>query len=200
MRTTAALSIFFCLLSVRLAAGQNFAVSCLEGQAQLRVGTIWTELPIGNALDSSIRLSTNAFVQIKGAGIEFTGGRPGTCTVRNEVAARRALFSSEVRVALGESLRHPILGPIRAQGTATGAKGANEEWMESSAQVFLAAGKEYLKLGKYDRAIEQFTETLKSATHEESPKIGYYLELVGLFLVPVGPIGTAAPDRRLSGW
>ena len=41
--------------------------------------------------------------------------------------------------------------------------------------MFLAAGKEYIKAGKYDKAIDQLKEALESATASESPEIHYYL-------------------------
>ena len=175
MRTTGVLLSFFCLLSVQFTAAQNLSVSYLEGAAQLSNPGIWTELAIGDAvsLGSAIRLTANAFLQVKGTGIEFTFNRPGTYVVQDVMAARRAMSSPGVGAALGQSLRNLAFGPTERQSTATGVRGANQskqdtdEWMESSAEVFLAAGKEYIKRGKYDKAIEQFKEALESASKQE---------------------------------
>ena len=60
-------------------------------------------------------------------------------------------------------------------------RGANEgkaedsEWVTSSAQVFLDAGKQYLQSGQLKEAIEQFLLAFDAATEKESRQVQYYL-------------------------
>ena len=183
MRRTAVLSMLLCLPGFQLALAQSLSVAYLEGQAQLRIGSSWTELATGSAvpLTSSVRLPTGGLVQIKGGGIELTLSRPGIYVVRDIVAARRAVSNPGIDAVVAGSLRHLVSGPTERQSTAMGGRAENESksddetWAETSSEVFLAAGKEYIKAGKYDKAMEQIREALEGATDQEAPKIHYYL-------------------------
>ena len=166
-----------------IAAAQSFSVSYLEGKAQVACGTSWKELSIGDVVapDSSIRLKADALLQLKGSGAELTLSRAGTYSLAALLEARRTITSSTVATALASFFRQLSFPAAKNRSSALGARGADESksdedgWSESSAEVFLDAGKEYLKAGKYEKAIEQLEEALDAASEEEAPEIRYYL-------------------------
>jgi len=67
--------------------------------------------------------------------------------------------------------------PKSVGGARAADQGASDQdaWSESSAQIFLDAGKEYLKAGKFDQAVVQLNEALNSASEAEASEIHYYL-------------------------
>lgn len=172
-----------CLLFAQNSLAENFSVSYLEGQAQIRHGAAWINLAIGDVVPSeaSIQLLSPGIVQLKGVDLEVILSCPGIYALKNVVSVHRLILSTGAGEALTTSLRHLIFGSSPNQDVQLGARGANkskpedESWSESSVGVFLAAGKEYIKAGKYAKAIEQFKEALESATEGESPEIHYYL-------------------------
>ena len=177
-----ALLIFALVVATSLHA-QDLSVVYLEGVVQVRSGASWTELQIGDAVprESAIRLQNGGSLQLKGTGADFYLNRPGTYAIRDLVAARQKLSSKGVAGALINSLRSLAFGRGTNQNAAGGARAADkgksedDSWVESSAEVFLAAGREYIKGGKFDQAIAQLNEALDSATGEEIPEIQYYL-------------------------
>jgi tetratricopeptide (TPR) repeat protein len=105
----------------------------------------------------------------------------GTYLLSDILASSRVLGSAGVGKALLSSLSYLATGPVQNQSMVAGARGANEgkaddsEWVSSSAQVYVDAGKQYLKSAQYDEAIKQFLLARDAATEEESPQVHYYL-------------------------
>jgi len=130
---------------------------------------------------ASVRVQGTGCVQLQGAGAKLFLNRAGTYAVRDLLASMEQLAAKGVTSALSRSLRYLAAGTAANQGTASGARASNrgksgdEEWKESSAAVFLEAGQEYLKAGRFDQAIEQFNEALESSTDSETPEIRYCL-------------------------
>ena len=181
-RTTVGLLATFCLLLTQNALAENFNVSYLEGQAQIQSGSSWINLAIGDVVPSetSIRLIGPGILQLKGADLEVVLSLPGTYLVKDIAAAHRLFSSAGVGEALKTSLRHLIFGSSPQRNVQLGTRGTNESkpedenWSESS-EVFLAAGKEFIKAAEYDEAVEQFKQALESASGQEAPEIHYYL-------------------------
>jgi tetratricopeptide (TPR) repeat protein len=177
-------AILFVLVFIsEIAAAQSYNVSYLEGKAQVASGTSWRELSIGDVIapDSSIRLKADAILQLKGSGVELTLCHAGTYSSAALLQTRRAITSPGVATALVSLLRQLAFPAAKNRSSVLGARGADESksdedgWSESSAEVFLDAGREYLKAGKRDKAIEQLQEALDAASEEEAPEIRYYL-------------------------
>ncbi|MGA2763590.1 MAG: hypothetical protein ABSG17_09520 [Spirochaetia bacterium] len=170
-------------LVAQLAVAQGLTVVYMEGEADLQSGSSWVQLALGKAVppNSSIRLTPGGLLQLKGAGVELTFSRPGSYVIRAVLAEREKISSAGAGAALLSSLRSLVFGPVTRSDANLGARGANESkpqdqgWAESTAEVFLDAGKEYVKAGKYVMAIEQLREALQSATEQEAPEIRYYL-------------------------
>jgi tetratricopeptide (TPR) repeat protein len=171
------------LLASQLATAQGLNVAYLEGEAQVASGASWKALSLGDPVstDASIRLLPGALIELKGTGADVTLTHPGTYALGTLLKARRTLGSPGVSSAIVSFLRQLAFPPAKNRADVLGLRGPNRskspenEWSESSAQVFLDAGKEYIKAGSYDRAIEQLNEALDAATDEEVPEIHYYL-------------------------
>jgi tetratricopeptide (TPR) repeat protein len=193
------------LLLVPFAAGaQSLSVSYLDGEAQIRSGSSWSDLAVGDSVPvtASVRLAAKALVQLRGMGMDITLTRPGTYALQAVVAARKSLSSGTSGSALVGALRYLVFGPAITESSTGGARAANkgetedEGWVESSADVFLEAGKEYIKSGQYDKAVEQFARALEA--EPENPEIrfdlGYALSMRG----EVGPAWKAIAELKPS--
>lgn len=171
------------LVSAAGATAQNLTVSYLEGDVQVRSGSAWTPLAIGDAVPAaaSVRVQGESSVQLQGTGGKLYLNRAGVYAVRDLLASMSQLAAKGVPSALARSLRFLKAGASTLPSTASGARAANKSedeedgWVESSSEVFLEAGKEYLEAGKFDQAIQQLNEALGSSTGAETPEIRYYL-------------------------
>jgi len=184
-RLTAGLAAFWLLAGAVAAGAQGLRVSYLEGSTEVRDGSSWRLLSIGDSVPQSatVRLGAKSCVRLKGTGVEVVLTRPGTYVVKDIFAARKALSSGYTGSLLRRALRYLGSGSTdrgnAVLGARAGNKGAeNEGWVESSAEVFLQAGKEYIRAGEYDRAAEQLEQALEYATEGESPEIHFYLAYV----------------------
>jgi tetratricopeptide (TPR) repeat protein len=166
-----------------LAGAQDLSVAYVQGKANLRSGSQWVELAIGDpvSVDSTIAVGAAGLVEIKGAGVDLILTRPGTYCVRDILATRRQVSGPGFAAAVAKSMRFLFFGSTTRQQAILGVRGANEGasdeggWTESGADVFLDAAKEYLKAGEYDKALAQLKEALSSATDEEVAEVRYYL-------------------------
>ncbi|MGA2481480.1 MAG: tetratricopeptide repeat protein [Spirochaetia bacterium] len=166
-----------------IAGAEDFSVTYKEGAVQLKGASGWIELAIGSpvSLDSSVRLAQNSLLQFKGADLVITLSRPGLYVVLEVVAAHRTVSSPGIFTALAATLRQLAFGLDAPQSTTMGARGADQsaqeedQWIESSADVYVGSGKEYLRAGEYDKAVDQLTRAMKVATGKEQMQIHYLL-------------------------
>lgn len=173
-----------CFLLVSLGAhAQDLSVIYLEGSAQVRgSGASWNEIRIGDSvpLSAAIRLEARGLVQLKGGSADIVLTRPGTYLIKDVLAARRSMASDGTGSALSRAFRYLGSGTANQQSTVLGARGSekregDDDWVESSAEVFLEAGKEFIKAGHYSKAVENLEQALESATGKEIPEIHYYM-------------------------
>lgn len=207
MTRVAVLLSVFLFLAPFAAGAQNLGVSYLEGEVQVRSGSSWSVLGIGDSvpLTASVRLSAQAYLQLKGMGMDIALTRPGTYVVQNIVAARKTTSAGSSGSAVAGALRYLVFGPATQQGTTSGARAAEkgkteeEAWVESSAEVFLEAGKGLIKSGQYDKAIEQLRQALESAAETEAPEIQFYLGYASSMTGDVHQAWKTVADLRPSG-
>ena len=179
----ASMAAALCLLVTAAVGAQDLSVVYMEGDAQVRNGSAWNDLAIGDAVpaDSSVRVSRKGCLELKGAAGDFFLNREGSYALADLIAARQKTTSRGAPNALANSLRYLAKGPQRSQSTAAGVRAENkgkddtDGWVESSAQVFLEAGKALIRAGRFDQAIVQLNEALDAATDEETPEIQYWL-------------------------
>jgi tetratricopeptide (TPR) repeat protein len=171
------------MLASHLASAQVLNVAYLDGEAQVASGSNWRELSLGDVVstDASIRLLPGAVLELKSTGSMLTLTRAGTYAIGALLKARRTLGSPGVSNALVSFMRQLASPAAGKQNDVLGLRGPERSkpdedgWSESSAQVFLDTGKDYIKAGRYDLAIEQLKKALDAATDEEAPEIHYYL-------------------------
>jgi tetratricopeptide (TPR) repeat protein len=165
------------------AGAQDLSVSYLEGEAQVRSGSQWTALSIGDHLSSqaTLQLSVGAYVELQGPDSKVVLSQKGTYKLPDIVVASRALSSAGVGKVLTAMLSSLLSGQAKNPSSTLGARGANEseaqdsEWVTSDSQVFLDTGTQYIKSGKYESGIQQFLQALDAATDKEAPMVRYRL-------------------------
>jgi tetratricopeptide (TPR) repeat protein len=169
---------------VACAAGaQELSVTYVDGDVQIREGSSWTALSIGDRLtpQTTIQLGQGAYVEIKRASSKIVLSQKGSYVLANVIASSRAMGSAGVGKALSATLSYLAGGKTLNQSSVGGARAENKgkeddsEWMSSGAEVFLDAGKTYMKSGQYGAAIDQFLQALDAATEQELPQVRYYL-------------------------
>lgn len=187
MRRALSVGVVLFVFAVCSTRAQQLSVSYVDGEAQVRSGSSWVALSIGDRVSAQVtlQLSDGSYVELKWADLRIVLSQKGTYVLQDILACSGALDSAGVRKAILATLSYLATGPARNQGGAgggaRGVRGANEgktedsEWVTSKAQVFLDAGKQYFKSGQHQEAIEQFLLALDAATEEESPQVQYYL-------------------------
>ena len=179
------LSTFLLLIAAFALDAQQLSVTYLEGRAELQSGSKWRMLSIGDVVSSDgvLRLGDDGYVELSGVVTSFTFSQPGTYFIHNIVSTTKKNRSSGVGKALVDTLQNLIGSQVANQSTVMGARGANEsrndqpDWVSSDTQVFLDAGREYIKTGEYQKAIEQFQQAQDAATEKELPEVRYNLAL-----------------------
>jgi tetratricopeptide (TPR) repeat protein len=184
-RVSSAIILLFAFIVPR-AGAQDLSVSYLEGEAQVRSGSSWAGISIGDHLSSqaTIQLSGGAYMELQGPDSKIVLSQKGTYKLPDLLTASHALGSAGAGKALTSMLSSLLSGQTRNQSSALGARGANESktddsgWVTSDAQVFLDAGTQYLQSGQYEPAIQQFLQALDAATDKEASLVRYNLALV----------------------
>lgn len=183
MRLTGSMCALLFAFTACGAIAQGMSVSYLEGEAAIRSGSSWVELSIGDTVsaEASVRLGQGAYVELKLMGANIVLSEKGTYSMRDVLSSRRAFRSAGVGKAVSATLSYMVTGPARTQSAVFGVRGENRSegddpsWVTSSAQVFLDAGREYIKSGQYDEAIEQLRQGQDEAAEQESARVRYYL-------------------------
>ena len=162
---------------------QQLSVAYLEGEVEMQSGVKWVQLSIGDEIpaDSKLRLGEGSYIELRGASASFSFSQPGTYSLRELINASRKTETNKFNAAIVGVLQNLVTNHTVNLGAAAGARGANkstqeqEDWMNSTAQVFLEAGKEFIESGEYAKAIDRFQKALSVASADEVPEIKYYL-------------------------
>jgi tetratricopeptide (TPR) repeat protein len=184
MRTFPAFLAALLLASVVPGSAQGLGVAYLEGVAEVRNGSTWNLIAVGDVVPSTaiVRLAVGSLVQLKESGLEITLTRPGSYAIKQVIAARMGYRTGSGSILTGvlrilavnrDGRRSAVLG-ARAGDTGSDA----DPWADSTADVFLEAGREYAKAGTYEKALEQFDQASESATDRELPEIQFWRSYV----------------------
>ena len=175
--------LFLGVLAASHVAAQAFSVSYLEGQVEVKAGSAWVELSIGDpvSLRASLRVGNHACVELITPSARITLSQAGTYALADLLAKSQSIRSSGAERVLTALLSNLVRGSSLNQSTALGARGVDQsgtddsEWMSSDAQVFLQAGKDFIHGGDYMMAVTKLTKALDAATPGEAPEIRYYI-------------------------
>lgn len=177
-----ALAILFVLTAGDLSA-QALGVTYVEGQADVRDGTAWKGLSIGDDVrpDASVRLGKGSYLELSSADAHLTVSQPGTYSVQDLLEGTKKLRSSGTGTALTNTFSRLLSGPGRNQSVVMGVRGADQSksdetsWVTSDVEVFLDDGRNYLASGDYGKAIEELQQALDAASDEEMPEAKYLI-------------------------
>jgi tetratricopeptide (TPR) repeat protein len=178
-----ALVVVFSLGAGAILCAQNLTVAYLQGEVQLKTGSGWSELSIGDEVprDGTLQVSDGGYLELTDHTLTITLSQAGSYSVQALLLASQRMSKVGAGRTLSAMLFTLVNGPSRVQSTAMGARGANEsktdqpDWVTSDAEVYLKSGREFIKLGEYAKAIEELRRALEVATDEESLEVRYYL-------------------------
>ncbi|MBN1835707.1 MAG: tetratricopeptide repeat protein [Spirochaetales bacterium] len=159
MKTALALCLLLLAASLPLAA-QELLVEYLEGALELKQGSRWTEVYIGESLppQSVIRLEAGGFAELSAGSVTITLNQGGTYNTDT-------LFKSGQKVAawnLGgvvNSKLSKLISPT--SGTETATMGVRGDRMDSGELTWVEEGTEYLEEGKRLLAAGQVDEGIR---------------------------------------
>ena len=182
--------VFFIFIVGTLGYGQDFVLDYLDGIVEIREGTSWIEIDLGDELfaDSVIRLDEDTMVEISGKGMRLTITEQGIYSVadlldnNNRVASWGigSVLGSKLGALTGESKQ----GKTAVMGVRAAAADSGPElsWMDEGEEL-LAEGKLLLQSGDYEEAVEIFEEGYDFADIDEEQQflfhIGYAYALQG---------------------
>ncbi len=161
------LIIFVIAVAAPLAAEDLF-VEYVEGYVDVRRGSSWQELYIGDSVSETdtVKVDDNSLAEFSGASRTFTLTKPGTYEIRSLLTASRRKEQSGVGTLLSGKMQS-MFAPTGDSGPSTvggvrASEAVNEEdefmWVESDVQELITSGKELLEQEEYDEALELFEE------------------------------------------
>ena len=187
----------FLLMSGWLFA-QEVQVSFQDGQTQIKVGTAWKAINIGDRLaaDATVKLDKGASLELQIINATITINQAGTYMLKDILAARKQADTNGVAKSLKSTFTAMIgAAPVKNQSTVAGARASNKSdedkmtWVSSDTDSIIDSGKSLLQAGKIQEAQDKFNEAMLEATDEEIPQIQY---LIGYNLAVAGDIRGAS--------
>lgn len=170
--------------------GQEFVLDYLDGIVDMREGTSWIEIDLGDELfdDSVIRLSDDTMAEISGKGMRLTLTEPGVYSIADLLDSNKRVASWGIGSVLGSKLGaltgESKQGKTAVMGVRAAAADSGPElnWMDEGEEL-LAEGKLLLQSGDYEEAVEIFEEGYDFADIDEEQQflfhIGYAYALQG---------------------
>lgn len=174
-------TLFAAMIAASLTA-QSLTVSYAEGSAEVRNGSAWQRVEIGDTIapDATIRLGDHSYLELQVPGAKIALSQKGTYDLGRLVAENRATREADVERALSSKLAAMFSSPA-PHATAMGVRGAQVgdsngiTWVTSVAQVYMDSGKDYIKQGRYGKAVKELEKALETASDTERPEVHYYL-------------------------
>jgi tetratricopeptide (TPR) repeat protein len=162
-----------------IVAAEDLTVVYLEGWVDVRSGGSWSEVTIGDTLESSatVRLDEDSLLELTGGGRELTLTEPGTYTLSNLLRN----ISARERVGYGTLLASKLKSAVRGrrdeteQSAVGGVRGDSLGepelgWVEDDTAGLVSAGRKALEREEYDLARELFLEAYDYAYEPEAER------------------------------
>ncbi len=173
----------FIVLVVSVAVwATDFSVDYVDGSLMLRNENSWSEVYIGDIIPDNaiLKLGEDSIAELRGDELSFTLSRPGIYNLADVVKQRGKMRSWGVVSVLGNKISG-VLSEKKIKNTAVmGVRGAKAddskdvEWVEDS-DDYVIEGKQLLKEGKYDEAIEVLKEGMDEADDDVRNECLYLL-------------------------
>lgn len=176
------ISMVVLVLAAVAVGAQNLTISYVEGHVELQRGQSWQELNIGDSIpaNATVRLGADSYLEIAGGAQTISLSQSGSYAVNRLLSDSRQMSSAGVGSALSARLVALFGTPTTKSATmGVRAKKAEDDngisWVTSDAQVYVDSGKEYIKSGDYQKAVDELKQAVDYATGGELPEAQYYL-------------------------
>ncbi len=169
-------------------------ITYLEGSLEVRVGSSWQEVDIGDFVPekATIRLGHGSIAELNLGSARITLGEPGTYSIQDLFRSSRELDRWKIRSILNGRLRSLFRGQPEGETASMGARAAEVEdegmefeWVDEEEEV-LAEAESLLEEGSYVEAIAILEESYLDA-FDPSP----YLFYIGYARAMLGQKGLA---------
>jgi len=201
--------LFIVLTAVGAAAlsAQALSVAYVQGSVQANDGSGWSEVSIGDTIPggATVRLGDGSYVEMTASGVDITLSQAGSYPVASLLSTSRRMGGTATSAVLTTALAALVGKTPATHSTAMGVRSENmgaalgPAWVTSDSQVYLDAGKDFLKAGSYAKAVEQLQSALAEASDQEIPEVKYYLataySLSGNEAKALGEIADVAPSE-----
>ncbi len=199
-----AVFIFLILIAVFSLSADELLVEYIEGALELREGSGWIELYIGDTIpaDSLIRLSGNGFAELSTAAISITLSDDGSYDTESLLRSGKQVANWDIGKVVNSKLSKLISPTETGQTAVMGVRGAEagEEqltWVEEGEQ-YLEEGKQALQDNLFDEAISLFKQGADWAlTDEERDEHLFYAALAHSFKGENAPALIILEDMQL---
>jgi len=179
---TSLLVIFLVSATLLPLYAEDLMVEYLEGILEVGQGSNWLEVDIGDTIpqNSYLRLSDNGLAELSAGAVTITLNKDGTFSVETLLTSGREVAAWNISSLVNSKLGR-LISPDQQQSTAVmGVRGdaAGEEeltWMEEG-EEYLEEGKELIRTGDYEEAIEVLQEGADySFSDEEKEEYNFYI-------------------------
>ena len=180
------ISVAICMAVLLLAAGAawsaNLTVTYVEGLLQVKQGTGWKALDIGDTVadNATIQFDGDGVAELEGGGSTVTLRQAGTFLVSDMVAKTKEVAASGLGSLVRTRVSGVIMGTQKTGSTVAGVRAsqaadqqASVSWIGNAADLIEAARKS-LSEGSYESALDSLEEAYDYADEVEEPLVLFY--------------------------
>ncbi len=185
------------ILSVTALMAEDVYVDYVDGYLELKDGSSWMELWIGDEIGDSdiLKLGRGSYAELSYGSDRIKLSRPGVYELSSLLGARKNMNSSGVGALLAGKFKTLLIDDSTKTEAAVGGVRAAEaetvsvDWMTSETAEIIRQGRNSLQLGVVDKALDLFNEALDLSADEYEESEAYYY--IGLAHAMSGNYGAA---------
>lgn len=184
----------------------DLEVTYVEGRLEVRQGSGWKELEIGDKVPDTATVQFDGFgvAELVGPGARVTLKQKGTFQLAEIVAKSKDVASS----GLGSMVKGRVAGVLQGtqksgsavMGVRAAEAGTDKEkvsWLGSASDL-LAQAKKSMEAGAYEPAVKSLNEAYEYADEAEEPEILFYLALSNAMLERSAPALQAISQAEMK--
>jgi hypothetical protein len=164
-------------------AAADLSVVYVEGLLQLKQGTAWKALDIGDEVQdtSTIQFDGQGVAELEGAGVRITLRQAGSFVVSDVIAKTREVSSTGLGSLVRGRVSGVFQGAPRTASTVAGVRAAEAgteqatvSWIGNAADL-IAGARQELGAGEYQKALDTLEEAYEYADEYEAPIVLFYM-------------------------
>lgn len=181
-------------------SAQDLTLDYVEGYLDLKEGSDWVELYIGDNIPRSatVRLDEDSLAELSGGNMNFILTRPGVYVIQDLLSSRRTMDSTGIGSLVSDKVSSLFSERATGPDTVGGVRAAEVEtepaidWMTSEAADMISQARDMIEDGEYDDAMDVLDEAYDFAADEyEEQEIFFYR---GYIYTVKGSLGKALSE------